>query len=176
MNYKAEICKIGKMMEEKGYVDYFEGNISILDRENNKLYITGYMYSNNDYPFQKANLIVNGSDGRDIKNPTFKGNMSSGASEAARSEMEDLNYGNMSNKNQGVFAIEVPRTERGKWDLTEGGTFTIEIKFTFAKNLKQADDQIIVNKTIRVTVVMDAEGGGEVFTRPEDQLSYFGYE
>ena len=58
----------------------------------------------------------------------------------------------------------------------EGGTFTIEIKFTFAKNLKQADDQIIVNKTIRVTVVMDAEGGGEVFTRPEDQLSYFGYE
>ncbi|MBR3228051.1 MAG: class II aldolase/adducin family protein [Erysipelotrichaceae bacterium] len=40
MNYKAEICKIGKMMEEKGYLDYFEGNISILDRENNKLYIT----------------------------------------------------------------------------------------------------------------------------------------
>ena len=40
MNYKAEICKIGKMMEEKGYVDYFEGNISILDRETNKLYIT----------------------------------------------------------------------------------------------------------------------------------------
>lgn len=40
MNYKAEICKIGKMMEEKGYVDCLEGNISILDRENNKLYIT----------------------------------------------------------------------------------------------------------------------------------------
>ena len=40
MNIKAEICAIAKMMEEKGYVDYFEGNISILDREANKLYIT----------------------------------------------------------------------------------------------------------------------------------------
>ena len=40
MNIKAEIVKIAKMMEEKGYLDYFEGNISILDREANKLYIT----------------------------------------------------------------------------------------------------------------------------------------
>ena len=40
MDYRKEVLKYAHLMEEKGYLDALEGNISILDRENNKLYIT----------------------------------------------------------------------------------------------------------------------------------------
>lgn len=40
MNYKKELVEYAHLIEEKGYVNAMEGNISILDRENNRLYIT----------------------------------------------------------------------------------------------------------------------------------------
>lgn len=40
MDFKKEVLKYAHLMEKKGYVDALEGNISIYDKENNKLYIT----------------------------------------------------------------------------------------------------------------------------------------
>ena len=40
MDYKKELVLYAHMLEDKGYVNALEGNISILDRENRRLYIT----------------------------------------------------------------------------------------------------------------------------------------
>lgn len=40
MNFKKEVVKFAHLMEEKGFVNAMEGNISIIDRKENKLYIT----------------------------------------------------------------------------------------------------------------------------------------
>lgn len=40
MDYKKELVLYAHMLEQKGYVNAMEGNISIVDRENRRLYIT----------------------------------------------------------------------------------------------------------------------------------------
>ncbi|EDS72766.1 class II aldolase/adducin family protein [Anaerofustis stercorihominis] len=40
MNYKEEVLKFSHILENKGYVNAMEGNISIVDRNKNELYIT----------------------------------------------------------------------------------------------------------------------------------------
>ncbi len=40
MDYKKELVATARILEEKGFVTALEGNISVLDRENGKLYIT----------------------------------------------------------------------------------------------------------------------------------------
>lgn len=40
MNYKKVIVDYAQLLEQKGYVNALEGNISIYDKENDKLYIT----------------------------------------------------------------------------------------------------------------------------------------
>lgn len=40
MNYKEEVVKFSHILENKGYVNAMEGNISVVDRNKNELYIT----------------------------------------------------------------------------------------------------------------------------------------
>jgi L-fuculose-phosphate aldolase len=40
MNYKEELISIAKFAEQKGFVNAYEGNISLIDRLTNKIYIT----------------------------------------------------------------------------------------------------------------------------------------
>lgn len=40
MDFKKEVIRLAVLMEQKGFLNQREGNISILDRETNKMYIT----------------------------------------------------------------------------------------------------------------------------------------